>query len=174
MHTSIQTLKREGFSPKSLLNLLNQQQIFIDNLKSLYDQLKSLRASFNFETQFLTIFQKILENPHTPANFKTLFSSKYRLFQDGFYAIGKAKNPAINFKNDLLSVFDQIKNNLAKQFELQKVYKSYQHQLKKQSFYDFDDMINFVTSKFSKKPERGPNKDSIGEIERFCCSKSWR
>jgi len=151
--SSIQTLKREGFSPKSFLNLLNQQQIFIDNLKPLYDQLKSLRGSISFETEFLTLFQKILENPHTPANFKSLFSSKYRLFQDGFYTTGKAKNPATNFKNDILSVFDQIKNNLAKQFELQKVYKTYQHQLKKLSFYDFDDMINFVTSKFSKNPE---------------------
>ncbi len=151
--SSIQTLKREGFSPKSLLNLLNQQQIFIDNLSPLYNQLKNLRSSKSFETEFLTIFQKILENPHTPTSFKTLFSGKYRLFQDGFYAVGKAKNPAINFKNDLLSVFDQIKNNLAKQFELQKVYKSYQRQLKRLSLYDFDDMINFVTSKFSKNPE---------------------
>ena len=148
--SSIQTLKRESFSPKSFSKLNLSHQRFIQANQANYQSLKSLRSSKSLETDLLQILKNILENKHTNTIFKALFSSKYKLYQHAFYTTGKAKNPTINFKNDLLSVFDKVTKNLDKQIQLQFVYSSYQKQLKKLAYYDFDDMINFVTHRFAK------------------------
>ncbi len=151
--SAIQTLKREAFSPKSFFKLNLSHQRFIQTNQANYQQLKSLRSSKSLETNLLQILKNILENKHTNSSFKALFSSKYKLYQDAFYTSGKAKNPAINFKNDLLSVFDKVTKNLDKQTQLQLIYNSYQKQLKRLAYYDFDDMINFVISRFKKDPD---------------------
>jgi len=151
--SSIQTLKREAFSPKSFFKLNLSHQRFIQANQANFQHLKSLRSSKSLETDLLQILKNILENKHTGSVFKALFSSKYKLYQDGYYVSGKAKNPTINFKNDLLLTFDKVTKNLDKHLQLQLIYGQYQKQLKKLAYYDFDDMINFVTSCFKKDPD---------------------
>lgn len=151
--STIQTLKREGISPKFLNQLISRHRSFVDKNLDYFKQIKALRFSKGLETDLLQIFKNILDNKSTPIYFKTLFSQKYQQYQHGFYTSGKAKNPTINFKNDLLSIFEKVNKNLDKQTQLQFVYRSYQRQLKAKSYYDFDDMINFVTNKFSQDPD---------------------
>ena len=146
----IQTLKREGFGPKNLKKLLDDQQNFISQTNNLYLALKKLRPSKSLEEDILQILTQILKNPATPPYLKSIFSQKYSQYQQGSYDIGKAKNPAINFKNDILSTIEDIEKNLPKQVELLSVFKKYQQKLAKNHLFDFDDMINFVTDKFGQ------------------------
>ena len=148
--SAIQHLKREGFSPKKLQKLLLSQQNFINHTSKYYQAIKSLRSGKSLASELLFHFSALVKSKYTPLRIKKLLTQKYQYYQKGVYDIGKAKNPAINFKNDLLSVFDNIRKYLPRQLDLQKIYQAYQRQIRAKSVYDFDDMINFVVNKFTK------------------------
>lgn len=147
--SNIQTLKRENISPQKLKKLIQSQQNFLKNSDLQYQKLKSLRASKTLESELLQVINSILKiNLSKPLS--ALFIFNKQLYKNDFYVSGPAKNPAVNFKNALIKIFDNLKKQIPKQLELLIIYKKYQKKLKQIGGYDFDDMILFVLNKFKK------------------------
>jgi len=147
--SNIQTLKRENISPQKLKKLIQNQQDFLKKSSLQYEKLKSLRASKTLESELFEVLGSLLKIDLSKS-LKFLFSYHSQLYKNNFYISGPAKNPAVNFKNALIKIFDNLKKQIPKQLDLQIIYKKYQQALKQTGYYDFDDMILFVLDKFKK------------------------
>lgn len=140
--SAIQTLKRENVPPEKLQQLISDQELFLSLITNHCSLLKSLRIGKTLESDL----QKIVDSlPVSP-----IITYHSNLYQNGGYDIGAAKNPAINFKNALLKIFDNLIKDTIKQKELLVIYRGYQLALKEHGLYDFDDMILFVVEAFKK------------------------
>lgn len=140
--SSLQTLKRENVSFEKLSQLINDQQLFLDQTADQYSLLKNLRIGKTLEVDLEKIVSSFPLNP--------IISYHHNLYKSGGYEIGAAKNPAINFKNALLKIIDDLTRDIIKQKELLVIYQGYQSSLKDKSRYDFDDMILFIIEAFKK------------------------
>ncbi len=152
--SSIQSLKKEGVSPEALLILINNQLKFLEKNQDLLFQLLILKFSKNLEAELLPIFEEILNNSQkiSPEVYYHLFTLK-TLYEKGGFVVGAAKNPIVNFKNELKNFFEALTKDSQKQIELHSVYSQYQEELKKSGLYDFEDMILFVLTAFKDNPE---------------------
>lgn len=152
--SSIQSLKKEGVSPKALLTLVNNQLNFLEKNQDLVSRLLALKFSKNLEAELLPIFEEILTNSQkiSPEVYYHLFSLKV-LYEKGGFVVGAAKNPIVNFKNEVKNFFESLAKDSLKQLELHSVYSQYQEELKKSGLYDFEDMILFVLTAFKENPD---------------------
>lgn len=146
--SSIQTLKRENITPETFLNLIESQKIFLENSKTCYQDLKSLRASKKLESETLPIVTSLLKIAADYKAISGILNYKLDLYKRDYYIVGSAKNPIVNFKNDLLKFWENLEKDIPKQLELHQIYINYQEELKKRGRYDFDDMILFVLNQF--------------------------
>lgn len=149
--SSIQTLKRENITPLKLKKLINSQNKFLQKSQPLYLQLKSLRLNKQLSSQVEDIVKQLVTL--SSLSLKTLFQTQLNLFSSGDFNIGRAKNPAINFKNAVLKIIQDLQKQIDRQLALQEIYRSYQHFLKKQAKYDFEDMILFIIKALSQNPD---------------------
>lgn len=152
--SSIQSLKKEGVSPEALLTLINNQLNFLEKNQDLVSQLLTLKFSKNLEAELLPVFEEILNSSQkiSPEVYYHLFTLK-TLYEKGGFDVGAAKNPIVNFKNELKNFFEALAKDSQKQLELHSVYSQYQEELKKSGLYDFEDMILFVLTAFKDNPE---------------------
>ena len=138
----IQTLKRENISPQQFLQLVQDQDKFLQKTKDLFLKLK-------IETkETLSILDEIIL--FAPNQILSYLNLQKTFYQQGNFDKGKAKNPLINLKNALLKFYLDLEKNTPKQFELQKIYTNYQKKLTQLGFYDYEDMILFVIDQFKK------------------------
>jgi DNA helicase-2/ATP-dependent DNA helicase PcrA len=151
--SNIQSLKRENINPADLLALIGQVQSFLTEASQIYDQLKALRAGKQLAAQVEEIFKSIISTPNLSESLFTLFSYHGSLYRGGAYDQGPAKSPAVNFKNALIKIFENLKKDLPKQQELCDVYRQYQQTLKDKGFYDYDDMVLFVINAFRQNSD---------------------
>jgi len=149
--SSIQTLKRENVTPVKLKKLINSQKKFLQKSQSLYQQLKSLRLNKQLSSQVENIVKQLITL--SPLSLKTLFQTQLNLFSSGEFDIGRAKNPAVNFKNAVFKIIQDLQKQIDRQQALQEIYRRYQQFLKKRAKYDFEDMILFVIKAFSQNPD---------------------
>ena len=138
----IQTLKREDITSDKLLELINQEKEFVDQTEKLFIKIKEDKK------QILNIFTEIFS--HATGPILDFLDYQKKLFDNGGFVVGAAKNPDINFKNALLKFFLDLQKNVPKQFELQKIYTQYQKKLIDCGRYDYDDMILMVLDKFKQ------------------------
>lgn len=152
--SAIQSLKKEGIDPEILKSLIDNQITFLDKNKDLIEKLLLVRFSKNIESELLPTFEQILNNCQniSPEVYNHLLSLKILYQNDGF-TVGAAKNPTVNFKNELKNFFESLKKDSQKQLELQLVYSKYQQELKSAGLYDFEDMILFVLNAFKATTE---------------------
>ena len=148
--SSIQSLKRENVTPLKLKKLINGQKQFLKKSLPLYQQLKSLRLNKQLSSQVEDLVRQLVKV--SPLSLKTLFQTQLNLFSSGAFNVGRAKNPAINFKNAILKIIEDLQKQSDRQLALQKIYQSYQRLLRKLAKYDFEDMIFFVIKAFSQDP----------------------
>ncbi|HEX8923810.1 MAG TPA: ATP-dependent helicase, partial [Patescibacteria group bacterium] len=149
----IQHLKRENVSPEKMLELVNQEQFFINQAASVFADIRSMRAGKDLEAKVLQAVENIAAIPGLSLPFISLLHLNADLYHQGQFAEGKAKSPAVNFKNYLLHFYDSQAKAIPKQTELQQIYLGYQQELKKRGVYDFDDMILFVLNAFKNDRE---------------------
>lgn len=157
--SGIQTLKRENITPNNLEKLISDQQEFLNKTVDIYSKLKSLKASKNLESEVLSLVENLKEKSLEFASIFSLVNYYQELFKTGFYQVGVAKNPAVNFKNALIKFFENLAKDIPKQTELLGIYIDYQKELKKRGRYDFDDMILFVLNQFKD------NKDLLATYQ---------
>ncbi len=149
----LQTVKRENQSPEMLIKLINDQHYFVSQSATFITKLRGLRASKTLESEVLSILDQLISIPHLSPSIKALLGLDRQLYTSGTFTSGKAKNPAINLKNELLKRYDDFTRLIPKQLEFTKIYTKYQQELIAKSRYDFDDMILFVIEAFQKNPE---------------------
>ncbi|MAF36399.1 hypothetical protein CL622_04745, partial [archaeon] len=149
--SSIQTLKRENVTPLKLKKLIISQKTFLKKSQSLYQQLKSLRLNKQLSSQVQDLVKQL--TALSPLSLKILLQTQLNLFSSGTFDIGRAKNPAINFKNAVLKIIEDLQKQIDRQLALFEIYQSYQRLLKKLAKYDFEDMILFVIKAFSQNPD---------------------
>ncbi len=158
----IQTLKRENIIPAKLETLINDQKKYLDLTNDVYCQIKALKASKSLESELLPIVENAKKIASKFPSIFALINYYQELYKNGFYDIGAAKSPAVNYKNALIKYFENLAKDIPKQFELLNIYTEYQAELKKRGRYDFDDMILFVLNQFKE------NKDLLASYqERF-------
>ena len=143
--SSLQTLKRENISIEKLNSLIADQEMLMSSTSVQYGQLKSLRVGKTLVTDLASIIDSLPQN--------SLISYHSALYKNGGYDIGAAKSPAINFKNALLKIFDNLAKDIVKQKELAIIYQGYQAALKERGRYDFEDMILSVVSAFKSESD---------------------
>jgi DNA helicase-2/ATP-dependent DNA helicase PcrA len=149
----LQNLKRESISPDTFQSLIDSEKYFIDQSADIFSKIKLLRVGKTLEPDLLSLVSGLQKIPNLSDAITTLISYHQTLFQNGGYDIGAAKNPAINFKNALLHLYDSYQKNIPKQQELLSLYIDYQQTLKDRGRYDFDDMILFVLNAFKEKQD---------------------
>ena len=145
INKDIQTLKRENISPEKLLELVNIQKEFLDKSTNLFLKLKTNPK------ETLEILDEIII--YSTGEILNFLKYQKKIFEQGFFETGKAKNPLINFKNSLLKFYLDLQKNVPKQFELQKIYKKYQENLTKLCRYDYEDLILFVVKEFQNNSD---------------------
>jgi DNA helicase-2/ATP-dependent DNA helicase PcrA len=150
---NIQKLKRENITPEKFLKLIDDQQKFLESTKDIYASLKSLKSSKTLESELLIIADNLQKSSLRFASISALINFYRTLYNSGYYVVGAAKNPAINYKNALIKFFDNLSKDIPKQLEFQKIYSEYQSELRKRGRYDFDDMIVFVLNQFKESPD---------------------
>lgn len=146
--SNIQTLKRENITPEKFLFLINSQKQFLENSKDIYAKLKALRAGKSLEADLDALVNDLKKQSETHPSIFALINYYQNIYNTGYFTVGAAKNPAINYKNTLIKFFENLAKDIPKQEELHKIYISYQDELKKRGRYDFDDMILFVLNQF--------------------------
>ncbi len=150
---SIQSLKRENISPKLFQDLISDQEKFLSKTDELYQSLKALRVGKTFESELLSLVEKITVVSKKYLSIFALINLNNELFRQGHFDVGLAKNPAINFKNSLLKIFENFQKDIPRQKELHQLFVAYQQALQQAGRYDFDDMILFVLDAFRQDPE---------------------
>jgi len=152
--SAIQSLKKEGISSENLLSLINNQISFLDKNKDLISKFLSIKFSKNIAAELLPVFEEILSNSQKDSQevYNHLLSLKI-LFETSGFDVGAAKNPIVNFKNEIKNFFESLTKDSQKQLELHSLYSQYQEELKTNGLYDFEDMILFVLKAFKKNPE---------------------
>lgn len=150
--SSLQTLKRENITPDNYQQLLDDEHKFLDVTKDIYDTLKSLKIGKTLDTDIEKIITE-LKNLHISPSLSSLITYHCSLFTTGGYTVGVAKNPAINFKNALIKIIDNLKTDIIKQTELLTLYIGYQSELQKRGLYDYDDMIIQVLNALRNYPD---------------------
>jgi DNA helicase-2/ATP-dependent DNA helicase PcrA len=152
--SSIQSLKKEGVSPENLLTLINNQINFLTKNKDLISKLLAIKFNKNMASEVLPVFEEILTNSQKDSKeIYAHFLSLKVLYENGGFEVGAAKNPIVNFKNELKNFFESLDKDSQKQLELHSIYSKYQEELKSSGLYDFEDMILFVLTAFKKSPE---------------------
>ncbi|MFA7675782.1 MAG: ATP-dependent helicase, partial [Candidatus Shapirobacteria bacterium] len=152
--SAIQSLKKEGINSDLLLKLINNQLKFLEKNKDLIEKLLSIRFSKSIEADILPVFEQILiESKEISTEVYNHLLSLKILYEHGGFDVGAAKNPTVNFKNELKNFFEGLIKDSQKQLELHSVYSRYQQELKTQGLYDFDDMILLVLTAFKENPD---------------------
>jgi len=142
---SLQTLKRENISFNQLNKLISDEDSFLSHTTKHYSLLKTLRVGKTLESDLAKIVDSI------PLN--SLITYHSTLYKNGGYDIGAAKTPAVNFKNALIKIFDNLTKDIIKQKELALIYLGYQSELQLRGRYDFDDMILSVVKAFKSNTD---------------------
>ncbi|MDP4010192.1 MAG: ATP-dependent DNA helicase [Candidatus Shapirobacteria bacterium] len=146
--SKIQTLKRENITPDIFLDLIQEQKEFLKESEDLFLKLKTLRANKELETEVLNIVDSVIKVAGGKKSVLARINYNLEAYKKGVFDIGAAKSPAVNFKNALLKIFDNLIKDIPKQEEFYKIYLKYQEELKKRGRYDFEDMILFVLNQF--------------------------
>lgn len=144
--SAIQSLKREGFTPSSFLNLLNQHQTALVKLQPFYQQLKTLRATKGKDVEITHHWQTLNLDPSLSPSLHALLQSQFNLQKNGFFA------KPTDFKAALVNILEDLQDNLPKLLELQKIYLDYQKGLQAKFLYDYDDMILMLQHKLKSDP----------------------
>lgn len=151
--SSIQSLKRENISPKKFFDLIKEQEKFLKNTKDQYSALKALRIGKTIESELMTIVENLKKESEKFKAIYSLINLNHQLYLQGHFDIGLAKNPAVNFKNALIKIFDNFEKDTPRQLELHQIFIAYQQELQRLGRYDFDDMILFVLDAFREDQE---------------------
>ncbi len=151
--SSIQSLKRENVSPNRFYELIKDQENFLSESIDHYQSLKTLRLTKNSEQVLLSLVKKILKVSQKYPSISALIDLNRQLYLQGHFKVGLAKNPAVNFKNSLLKIFDNFQKDIPRQKELHQLFVTYQQELQQRGLYDFDDMILFVLDAFRQDNE---------------------
>lgn len=149
----ISELKREAVNPQQFDQLIGTHLDYYQKIGSIFQKLKSLKASKLLSTQLLELVDDLLVVPQIPPSVFRYLSFYLTLFKEDKFTKGPAKSPAVNFKNFLISFIESIAKNGVKQTELQSIYQAYQQELVSRGRYDYDDMILFVLNAFSQYPD---------------------
>lgn len=137
----IKELKKEDISPEQFANILIESEVFLSEFKDSFESFLSIRSNAIKEEDVLNILAK-LKNSQS----RTALHFSY-LFQSLLNAEGSEKK---DLKAKIKKIFEDSLDNLSKQKELAKIYKSYQEKLEKMGRYDYEDMIVKVINLFEK------------------------
>jgi DNA helicase-2/ATP-dependent DNA helicase PcrA len=149
----IQSVKRENITPEIYSNLIEDQAKFINQTADLYRDLKSMRAGKSLESELLSLVTRLIALPNISPAIISQISYQLGLYESGGFESGAAKSPAVNFKNSLLHLFDQLIRDLPRQQDVARLYQAYQSELTARGLYDFDDMILYVINAFASFPD---------------------
>ncbi len=139
---SIHLIKRENISPKTLLKLIEDEEIFFKHSKKLIYQLNNIRATKNNYQQINQIFDNLENLPNISLNFK----SHLQVIRSGNENLSQVKSEIRKF-------YQNFEKDIPKQKELVKIFNFYQKKLQKKSLYDYEDMILFVIDAFNQNPD---------------------
>ncbi|MFA5830022.1 MAG: ATP-dependent DNA helicase [Candidatus Gracilibacteria bacterium] len=160
-------LKKGGLDPKTLREILKENKNYLEQVNGFFPEIFSARMSKKTLEQIAGLLEKLKNVPMQPRTkvlpYKPigtqLIDSLELAFGDSMSGEKPDTKPITVWKNEYLKKNDQnlpsLKEleNIKKHFELCEIYEKYQQELRKEGYFDFDDMLMDTAEVIAKNPE---------------------
>ena len=149
LENSISKLKQENISPERFTEITSNYQEFLNKNKTTFENLISIHGRNLTLEQVNDFYEKIRKESPFADSVRSFFSE----LEEAIGTDQKSGKHLTKFKNKVKNFYEKASKNVLRNLELAKVFALYQEKIRKESLYDFDDMILFVLEKFKNKDE---------------------
>lgn len=144
--SAISSLKKENISPSRLDQLIKDAANFVILASPLSEKLKALRASPKNASEIISLIKNLIPSLNSLPLYQVRLNYFLHLYESDSISLSEIKQKTRDF-------IDKNSDNLIKNRDLYKVYKSYQEELTGRGLYDYEDMILWVIVALQVHPE---------------------